>query len=166
MPRYLVGRAVLEAESLDDAVRIASMDPRAFPWHHNLASLTEGRLVSLETFPGRHSRRDVEGEHLHTNHLVHPEMQDVAERRDYFERSTGPRLRSLERSREARPFRGRDDLLAALTDHSGEPCRVCRHRGDEVPGVTVAAAVFEATDVEMTLIDGPPCTGASMVVRP
>jgi len=166
IPRYLVGRAVLEAEDLDAAVSIATTEGRAFPWHHNLASLPEGRLVSLETWPGRHDRVDVEGVHVHTNHLTHPGMLELPEPEEYLGRSSGPRLASLESSRAARPFRSREDLLAALTDHSGRPCRVCRHGGDEVPGVTVAAAIFESPSVEMTLIDGPPCQGRQVVIRP
>jgi hypothetical protein len=164
IPRYLIGRAVFEAESLEQAVGLATMEGRAFPWHHNLASLTEGRLISLETWPGRHHALEVEGTFLHTNHLLHPEMTDLPERRDYLDRSSLPRLRSLERSTEARPPETREDLLAALTDHSGRPCRVCRHRDDEVPGVTVATAIFESPRPEMTLIAGPPCSSPSITV--
>lgn len=166
VPRYVLGRAVLEAADLDEALAMATSPDRAFPWHHNLAWLPEGRLLSVETWPGRHHVRDVAGLHLHTNHLVHPEMADLPERRDYLDRSSLPRLAALERVARERPLLGRDDLLAALRDHDGEPCHVCRHPGDAVPGVTVGAALFEAPQVAMTLVGGPPCRGATGVVRP
>jgi hypothetical protein len=167
IPRYLLGRAMLEAESLEAAVALATTEGRAFPWHHNLASLPERRLVSLETWPGRHHRREVEGVHLHTNHLTHPEMQDLPEDDAYFGRSTGPRMEALERFVADRQVNSRDDLLAALRDRSGEPCRVCRQPGDPVGGVTVATALYESPRIEMTLIDGPPCGGgATMTVAP
>jgi hypothetical protein len=166
VPRYFLGRAVLEAESLDRAVAIATGDDRAFPWHHNLASLPDRRLVSLETWPGRHSRVDVRGLHLHTNHLLHESMQDVPEDRDYIERSSGPRLAALRRFARTHELRAPDDLLDALSDRSSRPCRVCRHPGDEVRGVTLASALFEAPRVEIRLAEGPTCLRAIEFVRP
>ncbi len=167
IPRYFLGRAVLEAESLDRAVALATLENRAFPWHHNLASLSEARLISLETWPGRHHLREVRGVHLHTNHLTHPEMQDLPERDEYFDRSTGPRMEALERYVAEHPLDTAQHLLEALRDRSGSPCRVCRRPGDEVGGVTVAAALYESPRVELTLIQGPPCgDGATLTVAP
>jgi hypothetical protein len=166
IPRYFIGRAVLEAENLEHAVSLATTEGRAFPWHHNLADLPGGRLISLETWPDRHHRREVDGLHLHTNHLIHPEMRDLPERTDYLDRSSLPRLEALERLTTTRPPREREAMVDLLRDHSGSPCRVCRHAGDEVPGVTLAAAVFESPRVEMTLIDGPPCRGGVETVAP
>jgi hypothetical protein len=49
IPRYILGRAILEAPTLDEAVALATIEPRAFSYHHNLVSLTEGRYLSVET---------------------------------------------------------------------------------------------------------------------
>ena len=166
VPRYFIGRAVLEAESLEHAVSLATTAGRAFPWHHNLTSLPDARLVSLETWPGRHHRRDVQGVLLHTNHLVHPEMQGLPEDTAYLDRSSLPRLRALERVRRTRPLRTAADVLAALADRSGAPCKVCRRPGDEVPGITVATALFASPRLEMQLFDGPSCGGPAQIVRP
>lgn len=167
IPKYLIGRAVLEAGDLDEAVAIATSEGRAFPWHHNLALLPEARLVSLETWPGRHNRRDVTGAHIHTNHLVHSEMEGLEERVDYMESSSRPRLTALQRFVEEHPFENREDLLAALGDRRGSPCKVCRQRDDEVPGMTVATAVYESPALEVSMSEGPPCLGgASMTFRP
>jgi len=159
IPRYFIGRAVLEASSLAHAIELATTPGRAFPWHHNLASCGDGRLVSLETWPGRHHKRDVAGLHLHTNHLVHPEMQGLAEKKKYLARSSLPRLRSLQRLAAGRQLRERDDLLALLQDRTGSPCKLCRRPGDEVPGVTVATASFAAPRSSMVLRNGPSCNG-------
>jgi hypothetical protein len=166
VPRYFVGRAVLEAATLEDAVAIASKDPRAFPWHHNLADLGRGMLVSLETWPGRHHRLDVHGLYLHTNHLLHREMLDLPEQRAYLDRSSLPRLRRLERLFADRPPRSREDVLDALHDRQGTPCKICRRPGDPVGGITVGTAVFESPRPEMSLWDGPSCGGPMQVVSP
>lgn len=167
IPKYMIGRAILEAGDLEEAVAIATTDGRAFPWHHNIASLRDARLISLETWPERHSRREVTGSHVHTNHLVHNEMEGLSERADYLERSSRPRFTALQRLVEDHPFESREDLLAALGDRSGSPCRVCRQQGDEVPGMTVATAVYESPTVEVTVSEGPPCLGGeAMIYRP
>lgn len=159
IPRYFLGRAVLEAESLEQAVELATTDGRAFPWHHNLASLPDARLISLETWPGRDHATEVAGVHLHTNNLLHEEMQGLNERAGYLETSSRPRLAALRRYVESREVSSGEELLGALRDRSGAPCHVCRRPGDEVPGVTVATAIFQAPRVEMTLVEGPPCDG-------
>jgi len=164
IPRYVVGRAVLEAPSLDRAVAIATQSGRAFPWHHNLASLPESKLVSLETWPGRHHRRDVRGLHLHTNHLTHPEMRDLPERKAYLARSSKPRFEALERRLVGTTPSSSTELVAALQDRSGVPCKVCRRPGDEVPGITVATAIFEAPQRRMVLRGGATCDGPPQVV--
>jgi len=169
IPRYFVGRAICEARDLGHAAALAAVEGRAFPWHHNLASLTEGRLVSLETWPGKHHRREVtalSGVHLHTNHLLHEEMQGLDEKADYLDRSSRPRLEALQRrAAELEPSQ-RGDLLALLADRSGGPCKVCRVPGDEVPGVTLAAALFEAPKLAMTLLEANPCFGDPQTVIP
>lgn len=165
VPRYFLGRGILEASSLEHAVAIATTTPRAFPWHHNLASLTDARLVSLETWPGRQSRIDVNGTHIHTNHLVHPTMKDLPGDAQYLSESSGPRFEALTRAISSKPPRNRVDLVTALRDHSGTSCRVCRHPGDPVSGVTVAMALFSFPRRSMTLLKGPPCTGSAQVVE-
>lgn len=156
VPRYFLGRAVLEAKDLEDAVRIAATPGRAFPWHHNLGSLPQGRLISLETWPGHSDRIDVTGLHIHTNHLTHDAMSRMPERETYLNRSSRPRYEALEEIARRHALRNAKDMVHALSDRSGAPCKVCRLPHDEVPGVTVAAAVFESPD-RVSLIAGPPC---------
>ncbi|MBW2523696.1 MAG: hypothetical protein JRI23_05950 [Deltaproteobacteria bacterium] len=166
IPRYALGRAVLEAPSLEEAIAVATRSGRAFPWHHNLASLTERKLVSLETWPGRHHRLNVAGLHLHTNHLVHPQMLDLPERKGYLARSSEPRLAALQRRLKGQQTVTRATLEAALQDRSGTPCKVCRRPGDEVPGVTVAMALFEAPERRMMLRGGQRCDGPWQIIEP
>ena len=47
----------------------------------------------------------------------------------------------------------REDLLALLADRSGSPTRLCRHAGDDFPGVTLATAVFTAGSPSMELLE-------------
>ena len=51
IPRYILGRAVLEAQDLQEAQEIITMEPRAYPYHHNIGSFHDQRYFSLETTP-------------------------------------------------------------------------------------------------------------------
>ncbi|MBU8922554.1 MAG: C45 family peptidase, partial [Bacteroidales bacterium] len=86
IPRYFLSRAILESRDLDEAVSIATMKPRSFSFHHNLVSLNERRILSVETaaYPEhRHDILEVEGFYVHTNHFLHPAMVEGAEQRPY-----------------------------------------------------------------------------------
>ena len=41
VPRYVIGRAILEANNLKEAIEIATVKERAFPFHYNLFSFSE-----------------------------------------------------------------------------------------------------------------------------
>ncbi|MBU0756129.1 MAG: C45 family peptidase, partial [Planctomycetes bacterium] len=75
VPRYFVGRSVLEAKSLREAKELVTTGRRAFPWHHNLMDLKEGRILSVETMPDRFDSQEVNLIQVHTNHLVHEAMK-------------------------------------------------------------------------------------------
>jgi len=161
VPRYLIGRAVLEAESLDQAVKIATVTPRAFPWHHNLASLPEARSLSLETYPGRRSVHEVKDLMVHTNHLLHPEMTVAsAGEQDVPYISSTTRYKVLtEKIAFQGPPQDADGMLELLCLHEGRPYSPCRHPEGDIHGITLGTAVFEAPDLAMTLYHGNPCLG-------
>ena len=162
VPRYFLGRAVLEAKELDEAVTIATTEPRAFSWHHNLASLNEERLVSLETMPGKYDLMEVEGGYLHTNHLIHPafsrENSPDGEPYDVPYVSSLTRMRVLNDAIEAdkAPSTAKK-MVELLSLHEGKPYSPCRHPQGDVHGITLGTAVFEAPALEMKLFHGNPC---------
>jgi hypothetical protein len=154
IPRYFIGRALCEARDLDQAVALATTEGRAFGWHHNLASLPEARLLSVETWPGRSSVLPVRGVHRHANHLIHTSMRHLPQDPSYLARSSRPRLAALDRALPDPAHATREALLAALADREGGPCKVCRLPGDEVSGVTLGTALFEAPSQSMDLTAG------------
>jgi hypothetical protein len=161
VPRYFFGRAVLEAPDLDEAVALATSGPRAFPWHHNLASLREGRLLSVEVMPEHHCVHEVEGSFVHTNHLVHPEMvaPDSREKDRPYESSL-TRWRVLNAAIAARGApTTRAEMLALLSSHAGRPFSPCRHPEGEIHGATLATAVFSGPPPSAVLYHGNPCLG-------
>jgi hypothetical protein len=165
IPRYFVGRAVLEAQTLAEAVDLVTVQPRAFSWHHNLASLDEGRILSVETVADpkpRHSVLEVDGLYIHTNHLLHDGMTGDGQAADrpydvpYISSTT--RLDVLTRAlADHGPPTNVAEIMAMLTLHEGRPYSPCRHPEGEVEGITLGTAVFVAPNHTMKLYHGNPC---------
>jgi hypothetical protein len=167
IPRYFICRAILEAGSLDEAVAKATVEPRAFPFHHNLVSLEEGRMISLETaaWPATaHDLMEIEGFYIHTNHFLHDPMVAGKEpgTRPYdvpYESST-TRLKVLtEAVKEGGEPTGVEGILDLLSLHRGRPYSPCRHPQGDVRGATLGTAVFQAPEKKMVLYHGNPCLG-------
>ncbi|MCK5148961.1 hypothetical protein KAR48_19555, partial [bacterium] len=76
LPRYVLGRAILEAKDLNEAIQIATFEPRAYPYHHHLASFAEKRYTSIETIPGTSDVKYQNGIYFHTNHLLSENTKD------------------------------------------------------------------------------------------
>lgn len=167
IPRYFLGRAILEAKSLNEAVSLATTTPRAFSWHHNLAHLPERRILSIEVmaYPEhKHSVKEIDGLYVHTNHFSHPDMtgDEGAGSRPYdvpYESST-TRMAVLRRAIESKgPPANVEEILNLLTLHEGRPYSPCRHPEGDVRGATLGTSVFTAATKTMTLFHGNPCRG-------
>lgn len=167
IPRYMIGRAILEAKNLDDAVALATKTPRAFSYHHNLVSLSERRMLSVEVaaYPEQKlSVEEVDGLFVHTNHFLHAGMTgaDATGPRPYdvpYESST-TRMDVLNRAiAEQGPPANVEEILKLLALHEGRPYSPCRHPEGDVHGVTLGTAVFTAPAKGMTLYHGNPCRG-------
>jgi hypothetical protein len=163
VPRYFVGRAVLESKTLEAAVALATEDGRAFPWHHNLASLQEARYLSVEALPETYDVLEPRGVYIHTNHIIHPKLlEDPDEPPDVPGESSRTRMRVLSAAiEEGGAPDDADGLQKLLTLHEGRPYSPCRHPQGSVHGVTLGMAIFEAPALAMTLYHGNPCRGVS-----
>lgn len=162
IPRYFLGRAILEAESLEDAVNIATSQPRAFPWHHNLASFQTGEYYSVETLPdGRsdtlHTHKNL---YIHTNHLLHHnllgyEHQDT----EYAKLSSHSRYEVLTELKNKAPkeISGPEFFLKWLSSRKKAPYSPCRVADEISSGQTLGTAYFDLNKKFLRLYKGPPC---------
>ncbi len=161
IPRYVLGRAILEARSLQEAVQIATMEPRTHPYHHNLVSLSEQKYLSLETTPGETARIAPRGIYFHTNHLILKKTHRYPyEQPEYKQSSSLSRFRVIEA--ETAKLRQRDhlqphDFLSVLSSHQNAPYSPCRHPQGEVKGRTLATLFLDIRNRKFRLYRGNPC---------
>jgi len=160
IPRYIIGRAILEAESLDEAIQLASFTPRAYPYHHHLCSLTEKKYASVETIPEKATVRYPEGFYYHTNHLLFEEnIEYPYQDQEYINSSSFSRYSVIDgklKQMKEKNLQPRS-LLSILSSHEKKPYSPCRHPQGDISGQTLGTVFININKGEFYLYKGNPC---------
>ena len=159
-PRYILGRAVLEAKSLKEAMDIITMEPRAYPYHHNLGSLSEKKYISLETTPAAWQSKEPQENYCHTNHLLFEKTNSYkAEDLEYRQTSSISRFKVIQEALPDLPTENvtPGDFLEILASHQSSPYSPCRHPQGEVMGRTLGTAYYNFEKGSLRLFRGNPC---------
>ena len=80
VPRQLLCRAILDCHGLEDAVTTIKGCARAGSFHHMLAQSGAGGVLSIEYTPQEVSTERLHSPYGHTNHFIHPRLQDLKQR--------------------------------------------------------------------------------------
>jgi predicted choloylglycine hydrolase len=160
IPRYVLGRAVLESKSLEEAIRIVTRPERGYPYHHNLGSLRTGKMYSVEVTPDDFQVIEPGHLYVHTNHLVLDRIRSFPQDREYVNSSSMSRysvisetLNAIDHSRNIKI----GDIHHILSSHKRAPYSPCRHPGGPVQGATLATAVIDVIKGTMCVYRGKPC---------
>lgn len=160
IPRYFLGRAVLEAKSLKEAIKIATHPDRAFPYHHNLASTAEQRIISLETTPEGYEIYEPDNIYVHTNHLILDQTKNFPQDSRYVRSSSLSRYQTISRALTGfskQPEITLKDVFQVLSSHKDAPYSPCRHPAGDVKGTTLSTALFDIKKGSMRIYKGFPC---------
>jgi len=160
LPRYVIGRAILEAKHLEEAIQIATIDPRAYPYHHHLASFDEKRYASVETIPDTSEVKYPDEIYSHTNHLLFDKTKDYQFQDQEYKNSSSlsrytvinEKINQIE-SYDFSP----DSMLSILSSHKKKPFSPCRHPLEDVLGQTLGTALFDINEGRFYLYKGNPC---------
>lgn len=165
VPYHVVLRAILDAETISDALVAVQRAPRSSSANY-LVAHDDGIAVDIEAAPGDFSRLRLlfpeEGVLLHTNHFLAPGLaaKDVS----VWAMPDSPFR--LERLREAvaaeRGSLSPETFARLLGDHVNFPLGVCCHPDTRLDvhdrGATVASVVMDLDARRLWLADGHPCT--------
>jgi|SRR5579862_6216922 len=163
VPYHVMLRALLDAESVDDAGRILGSVERALSANYLVADKS-GRAMNFETIAGGeaeiHATRPHGGLVAHANHFLAPEFSAIDA---YVGKSPHSltRLAAVRRELQASEGLSVKRLQEILRGHEHAPNGICSHPD---PGAhplfarcTVASFVADLTTGEFWFTDGPPC---------
>jgi predicted choloylglycine hydrolase len=160
IPRYILGRAVLEAKNLQEARDIVCMAPRAYPYHYNIGSFLKKKYISVETTPETCQLKEPEEIYCHTNHLLFEktgnyEFEDL----EYKKTSSMSRYEVIQKELQ-NPLRNNfkpEDFINILSSHLSKPYSPCRHPQGDVQGQTLGTAFIDFEEGVFRLYKGNPC---------
>lgn len=79
LPRMILGRASLEARSIDEAINTIATTPRAGAFHHAFGQAGSTRVVSAEATSTGTAVVEVSQVRGHANHIVHDALDSVGQ---------------------------------------------------------------------------------------
>ncbi|MBT4868251.1 MAG: acyl-CoA--6-aminopenicillanic acid acyl-transferase, partial [Planctomycetaceae bacterium] len=158
----VIVRQALSGRNLADAVKAATVGPRAGGSHYLLSDDT-GNVVSVETSATRFALAYADGKPFgHTNHYSSDWMQPVSVVRPSAVGSSIARYTALRRFLLQDNLTG-ESLKAMTRSHVSYPRSICAHGSPDEPeesrGATVAAMVQSLSERTMEICDGCPCEG-------
>jgi predicted choloylglycine hydrolase len=151
LSRHFLARALLDARTLDDAIRTITRSDRASGFNYNIGSLSERRVICVEVSPERYHVHDVQGCYTHTNHYI--QLNDQKQ-----EISPSSRKR-LERSRtfcSSTPSANSEHVLAMLGDQTDRDFPIYRDATAPDNDATLCSALYNLDRRELRIFWGHP----------
>lgn len=147
MPRQILARAALNAETLDEAVAILSTTPRSGAFHHTLGMMGDSRLFSIEATGSGSSVSLLNGVFGHANHLIHGQLRDVQQ---VITDSSGSRQARLADWLNTQPQLNATEAVAILSDRHDAELPIYRlSPQDPDEENTLATAVFVLSEQQV-----------------
>ena len=160
LPRVIVSRAVLAAQSPGEAIRSTLVPQRAAGYNHLIAH-ESGELYNVEVSARRFAILGSEnGSLVHTNHYLDYNMQAIESEPDEL---IGTRVRYFRALRllEQTPLHSLESLRTVQKDHMNYPNSICNHSIAEIDPLdrqkTINALIIDLTARTMHLACGNPC---------
>jgi isopenicillin-N N-acyltransferase like protein len=160
IPRVVVSRAVLAAETPADAIRFMLAPHRAAGYNHLLAH-ESGELYNVEVSARRFAIiYGIEGSVVHTNHYLSENMQEVEESPDELISSRVRYFRARRLLKQV-PKHSIKTLQSILKDHVNFSNSICNHAIEMDDPLdrekTINSLVLDLTARELHIAWGNPC---------
>ncbi|NIM96273.1 MAG: hypothetical protein GTO18_21455 [Anaerolineales bacterium] len=158
--RNFLARSLLEAGSIEDAVKRVTVPGRAAGFNYNIGSISERRLISLEVSPERHAIHEVNGVYFHTNHYLEIPAIDQ-------EISTSSTVR-LERALnlyESSSSMDTTRVLEILGDQEDRDFPIFRDASPPDPAATLCTTLFDLDDRKFHVFWGHPLGETEKTIR-
>jgi predicted choloylglycine hydrolase len=136
--RHFVARSLLEARSLGDAIKRATLPGRASGFGYTIGSIQERRIVYVEVAPKVHHIQEVQGAHYHANHYLL-----LTGLEQFISPSSRARTQRAQEIFLERPPRDAEGLLRLLGDEADETYPIYRTATPPDDEKTLCTALFD-----------------------
>jgi len=155
VPRHFICRAILDCTYMDEALDVLRRTDRASGFHHNLGSVRDGRLASVEAPASGCMVRDItEKPSAHANHLITSELKNTSQE---ISHSSSVRQNRADTLLDDGVLDNHDPTDILFNAQEGQ--EILRKPGDggDDYGKTLGTGIFEFTDstLSITIHDGP-----------
>lgn len=147
--RNFISRSLFEAESLQEAIRRATVLGRASGFNYTIGSLKERRIIDVEVSPDNQNVFEIEGCFFHANHLIKLSQVDQS----ISTSSHSRQMRGEALLREAVP-QDESDILRVLRDREMKDYPILRNGKPPDRGMTIVTAIFNLDSGRFTIYPG------------
>jgi predicted choloylglycine hydrolase len=146
LSRQFLARALLDARTLDEAIRNVNVSDRASGFNYNIGSLSERRVISVEVAPQLHHVHEVQGYYTHTNHYfeLNDQKQEIA-------LSSRKRLKRSMTLCRATPPTDAGHVLALLSDQTDRDYPIFRDATLPDADATLCSALYDLDSRELRI---------------
>ncbi len=156
VPRMFAARAVLESESVSEAIKAATPANRAGGYNFLLAH-ADGEIGNLETSACAEMYMPAEKFVYHTNHYTNPLLKHLGKEIDEHSLTRYRRLEELGKILPKDPGHIQD-LSVIFCDHKNRPLSICRHAEEQKGNDgTIFSVIFNLKLFKAWVAVGNPC---------
>jgi len=146
LSRHFLARSLLDAKTLDEALRCITLSGRASGFNYNIGSLSERRVVSVEAAPESHHVHEVQGCYTHTNHFF-----ELKNQKQQITPSSRKRLERTMNLCRATPPADADRVLALLSDQTDRDYPIYRDATPPDEDATLCSALYDLDNRELRI---------------
>jgi isopenicillin-N N-acyltransferase-like protein len=143
IPRHVIDRFMLEAESIEDVIQRALLKERSSGGSFNVVSMREKRAINIETTSNKYCTTEVEDRYLHTNHYVSEGLSCIKRDESLLSTTSRYEVRSrLLKEVKEKTFQAALDILSSK---KASPYSILRN-DKRMIGRTLCTALFDVSD--------------------
>jgi len=149
--RHFIARSLLEARSLDDAIKRVTVPERASGFSYTIGSIPERRVVLVEVAPEKHHVREIRSAYFHANHY-----QELADVDQIIHPSSRARVERARAMMQKSPPKNAADVLTILGDQTNEQYPIYRTATTPDQSATLCTALFNLEARQLRIYEDNP----------
>ena len=149
--RHFLARSLLDAETIDDAIKRVTPDGRASAFSYTIGSVVERRIVQAEVMPRQAKVKPIHNVSYHANHVL-----EIAEADQTIDASSACRVARAEAILASCEVTRDTHILDILGDETGPDFPIYRSAKGLDTNETYCTALFDLDAREMRVYHGHP----------